>query len=109
MKLPKQVTVAGMPYSVTQVTDLTSPLADDAFCYGTVMHTVPAIQVESTLAERVKVQALVHEVMHALFHQTGHIDYVEDERLIRMLGCQLPILLRENPELVAAIMEGGNE
>lgn len=103
MKLPKRVNIAGMVYPVSEVENLKNPF-DGGFAYGTVMHTVPAIQIESTLADSVKVQALLHEIMHALFHQTGHSDDTDEERVVRMLGCQLPHLLRCNPELVAAIM-----
>jgi hypothetical protein len=101
--LPKQVMIAGMVYPVSEVQDLQSPFHDE-FCYGTVMHTVPAIQVESTLADSVKVQALLHEMFHALFHQTGHTGFDDEERIVMMLGCQLPSLIRANRELFERIL-----
>src|SRR5262245_10411989 len=99
--LPKQVTVVGMTYPVTECN------LDDGttFYYGQCDHTIPAIRIEQVLAPQVKLQALVHEIFHALCHQTGHIGYSEEERLAVMLGCQLPNLLRENRELVQAILD----
>lgn len=103
MNLPKCVVVTGMVYTVTEVEDL--KWDEDTMAYGMVLHTVPCIKIEATLDERVKLQSLVHEMMHALFHQTGHSDFDYEEQMARLLGCQLPTLLRENRELVHAILD----
>lgn len=99
-----KVVVCGVPYTVTLILGLHG--VDGREYYGRVDHQQLAIDIEEMQADVVQVQALVHEAMHALLHQTGHldIDEVVEERIVALLGCQLPGFLRANPELVRMIM-----
>ncbi len=100
--IPKQVAIFGTVYPVSE-----ENLDDgDTYYYGKIDYMTPRIRIEQTMAQDVKVQALIHEIFHALCHHTGHIGYDNEERLAVMLGCQLPNLLRQNPELVQAILKG---
>jgi Zn-dependent peptidase ImmA (M78 family) len=99
MKLPDKLIIAGVPYTVSEVADLKS---DDgnALYYGCVQHVFLTIEIEKNLHNVVKLQTLLHEALHALFHQTGHADDDSEERVVTMLGCQLPRLFHDNPELL---------
>lgn len=98
--LPDVLTVCGVEYDVVEVKDLHFANGEEA--YGWVIHGDLLILVEETVVEEKKIQILLHEAMHALFHQTGQHDQTE-ERVAWMLGCQLPKFLRDNPALVALI------
>jgi len=100
--LPKRIVVGGVEYGVDEVKDLTDEKGDSM--YGLVKHTTLTMKVRDDLALAVKVQALLHETLHALFHQTGHWDIEDEERIVMMLGCQLPKLFRDNPELMKLIV-----
>jgi Zn-dependent peptidase ImmA (M78 family) len=101
MTLPKQIKIVGMVYPVTE-----ENLDDgETYYYGKVDYMTPRIRIEQTMAYGVKVQALIHEIFHALCHHTGHVGYDHEEQFAHMLGCQLPVLLRENRELVQAILD----
>ena len=99
----KSVDIGGVRYSVAEVEGL-ERAEDGAFLYGEIMHTDLTIKIEADMAQVVKVQALLHEALHGLFHQTGHYDIEDEERVVQMLGCQLPKLLKDNPELVSLLL-----
>lgn len=101
--LPDKVHILGADYTVTEVENLSD---GERYFYGKIAHTVPAIQIESTLADSVKLQSLLHESLHGLFHQAGHIDIEDEERITWFLGCQLPGFMRANRKLFEMILEG---
>ncbi len=101
-KLPESVVIGGVLYQVKEVEDLGH---DGADYYGYVDHMERRIDIEQKMVFEVQVQALVHEMMHGLFLQTGPSGYEWEERIVQMLGCQLPKLLRDNPELVKLMLD----
>lgn len=40
--------------------------------------------------EEFKLKVLRHELFHAIFHELGHDDYCEDEKLVNMLAVTYP-------------------
>jgi len=96
------VVVGGVRYQVIEINDLQDD--DGQAYYGRVWHRHLRIELDSDQARPQKIQALLHEALHGLFHQTGHFDIEEEERVVQMLGCQLPKFLRDNPELVQLLL-----
>lgn len=105
MTLPDKVHVMGTDYTVQEIENLSD--GNDRYYYGRIRHTVPVIEIESTLADSVKLQSLLHESLHGLFHQAGHIDIADDERVCAFLGCQLPHFVRANRDLFLEILKAG--
>ena len=101
-KLPKHVIICGTRFAVREVDDLGH---DDTNYYGYIDHMERYIELEKKMKPDVKVQALIHEMMHSLLLQTGQGGYDWEERIAQMLGCQLPRLLRDNPDLLKVIMD----
>lgn len=101
-----QITICGVVYDVHFETELKN--ADGQAMYGMVFHQHLLIEVEDNQARLQKIQAILHEALHGLFHQTGHYDIEEEERIVQMLGCQLPKFLRDNPQLVALLLDDGS-
>ena len=105
MNLPKLIHVMGTDYTVEEIENLSDE--DGRMFYGKIQHTVPRIQIENTLADSVKVQSLLHEAFHGLFHHGGHIDLEHEERIAWFLGCQLPSFVRANKALFQMILNEG--
>lgn len=102
--LPSFVRIGGCEYHVSETENLRYDGENSDKLYGLVRHTTLEIEIDSGSHPDVKVQALLHEVLHGLFHQTGHFDIEQEERIVQMLGCQLPRLLRENPQLTSLLL-----
>lgn len=100
MILPKEVHILGITYDVEAM----NLDGDDGAYYGKVWHLDPTIYIEETLRDDIAIQSVIHETIHALFHQTGHIDIDDEERVACLLGCQLPQLLRDNREFFLKIL-----
>lgn len=100
MKLPDSLIICNVPYALTEVLGLKK---EDTSLYGLVSHTELIIQVEQALADTTKLQALLHESLHGILHQTGHFDIDQEERVVQALGCQLIHFIRQNPELIDLI------
>ena len=103
-KYPNSITICGVKYQVAMVDNLQDD--EGTYFYGRISHVDLNIEVEANQHHDVCVQSLLHETLHGLFHQTGHFDIDEEERIVQMLGCQLPHLLRSNPELVKLLLGG---
>lgn len=104
--LPKTMHILGTDYTVAEVENLCG--ANGNAYYGRIVHTTPLIQIESTLADSVKLQSLLHESLHGLLHQAGHIDIEDEERVTWFLGCQLPHFVRANRDLFLEILKGAD-
>lgn len=46
-----------------------------------------------------KKQVLRHEIMHAIFHESGMSEFSENERLVELLSIQLPKIFKVCEEL----------
>jgi hypothetical protein len=98
-----EIKICGVRYSVGEVKDLRDEEGERRF-YGKISHVHLTIDIEEDMARDVKIQAALHESLHGLFHHTGNFDIDEEERIVQMLGCQLPQFLRENQTLVELLM-----
>jgi hypothetical protein len=98
-----EVKICGVRYDVREVDDLRDESGEKRF-YGRISHVHLTMDIEENMAREVKIRSVLHEALHGLFHQTGNYDIEQEERIVQMLGCQLPQFLRENRALVDLIM-----
>jgi len=95
-----------MIYSVEQVPKLLGDNSDgtSSFLNGKITYQDTAIQIEQGMAEQLKPITLVHEALHGILEQAGITD--EAENIIVALGYGVVALMRNNPALVAYILDG---
>lgn len=109
-KIPKHVKIGAVSYTVKQVEDLKRDFDDGhgmRWLYGYVSNQHVFIEVEkrqSRVSQRV---ALLHEIMHAILHKSGHYDVDEtvEERLVQCLSFGVFELIKDNPDLKAWLFD----
>lgn len=75
--------------------------------YGITSPGILEIALQPNVADMVLRETLLHELIHALFYNTGISERFTDkteEQIVRALSPALFSLLRDNPALVACIM-----
>lgn len=92
-KLPQQVTVGPMVYTVTEDTSR----ATDGV-YGSILYADSRISLQPGLAQPFQEIILWHEMIHAVLSQSGLRD--QDEQVIHAIAYGVVEILRDNPELV---------
>jgi hypothetical protein len=92
MKIPDKVKVGGFVYEVSQ----TEHLRGSSDCVGEISLTELKIRIRPMPESRMA-QALLHEIVHAIYDNLGFIDV--DEQKIDMLANALHALIVDNPEM----------
>lgn len=77
-----------------------SELDGDA-CDGLMDYAQAKISISNKQDDQIKVQTLLHEILHGIMHQAGYIDH--DEGVINTLSYGLIQVIRDNPELYTEI------
>jgi IrrE N-terminal-like domain len=88
--IPGTINVAGINYSVMQVEGI-----NDRFnTWGQVDYSKGIIEIDSSISKARKEQTLVHEILHACFHDAGFEE--QDEDMINRVGIVLYQVLKDN-------------
>ena len=93
------VKVGPVIYSVEYVKDLQD---DGRPLDGQIDHGLAAISIKENMNEQVKVQTLLHEIIHSIEAQTGRRRELK-EAMIDALAFGVYQVIRENPQLVKMI------
>lgn len=100
-----EVKIGGIRHKIVTVSDLHS--VDDkglkVSFYGQIEYKTGLIKLESDACLDQQKSTLIHEIMHGVLSQAGQEDH--DEKQLVILGYGLYQVLRDNPELVALIIE----
>ena len=88
MKIPKKVTLGGIPYKVS----FKKRLADETIV-GEVDYTNQKIRILKGLAKETAEQTYIHELTHAMFMFLG---WEQDEQKIEQLSSVLYMVMKEN-------------
>ncbi|EAE1771180.1 hypothetical protein [Listeria monocytogenes] len=90
MAIPKQVKIGAVNYDVQEKT-----LVDnDADSWGVCVFYDNHIEILEGLSEERKEQILVHEIVHAIFYESGFEE--QDEDLVNRVGITLHQFLKDN-------------
>lgn len=89
MKLPNEVNVSGINYRVSEVNQIEH---DDAN-WGVTIYETHQIQIKKSLDKERKRQIFIHEVLHAVFFESGYKEH--DEEMIDRIGTTLAGALKK--------------
>lgn len=92
-KLPQQVKVGPMVYTVTEDTSR----ATDGV-YGAILYADSCISLQPGLTQAFQEVILWHEMIHAILSQSGLRD--QEEQVIHAIAYGVVEVLKDNPELV---------
>ena len=88
IKIPDEISILHVEYKVIQV-----PVIDkgdgDGFILGNVNFTNNTIQIDQGLCDTLKLQTLIHEIMHAVFFQTGQSEAQNNEAVCQAAAAGL--------------------
>jgi hypothetical protein len=111
LMLPNTIRVLGQRYELEVIEDSGLPLDPyDPASYAAIgMTDTDALKIKlrgpDGMAEDTARAVLLHEVLHAIIGTVGiPIDREDEEQLVKMLAPALLHTLRDNPELVAALL-----
>ncbi|THE09934.1 ImmA/IrrE family metallo-endopeptidase [Bacillus timonensis] len=88
--IPNKVKIAGIEYSVTEKHGLEQKHG----LLGHVLYSLSEIEIDDRLNQDRKEQVLVHELLHACFHEAGFEE--QDEEMINRISIVLYQVLKEN-------------
>lgn len=95
IKIPDEISILHVKYKVIQV-----PVIDkgegDGFILGKVNFTNNTIQIDQGLCDTLKLQTLIHEIMHAVFFQTGQSEAQNNEAVCQAAAAGLMSVIQEN-------------
>ena len=95
IKIPDEISILHVKYKVIQV-----PVIDkgegDGFILGKVNFTNNTIQIDQGLCDTLKLQTLIHEIMHAVFFQTGQNEAQNNEAVCQAAAAGLMSVIQEN-------------
>jgi len=103
MTLPTTIKVGGFFYSVQVVPYIGE--ADHRIQTGVIDYMTCEIKLLERDEWQSQRQTLLHEVIHAILTYCGHYEANSNEEMIDALGNGLYQVLRENPVLVACLLE----
>ena len=101
MTLPKSIKVGALHFEVELVRDFNE---DGRPLDGQIDHGMAKITIKGNLNKQLQVQTLLHEIVHAIESQTGRRQELK-EPMIDALAFGFYQVLRDNPDLVKAIMK----
>ena len=96
MKIPKTIKIAGHLYR-TKIKNGT--WSGDTMSRGQVNTNVLAIKLDKNMPKSRKGETLVHEIIHAIYHEYGLEDTDKEERIVSVLSTGLYQVLVDNPKL----------
>lgn len=95
IKIPDEISILHVKYKVIQV-----PVIDkgegDGFILGKVNFTNNTIQIDQGLCDTLKLQTLIHEIMHAVFFKTGQSEAQNNEAVCQAAAAGLMSVIQEN-------------
>jgi hypothetical protein len=110
MNVPKEIKIGPYTYRVFTGDGPVQAATEDAGMpvSGYCNHQNLTIVIDTDAHPAVVADTVLHEVMHALFHQTGmsHLVGDSEEQLVASLSTALLDALRRNPKLVPIITGG---
>jgi len=102
MKRPKRVRVGNHDFDYLYGTIE----ADDRYVYGRMNPRHTQILIDDSNAESQIRDTVLHETLHAIWSDAPHIlDSETEEQVVRALTPGLLSVMRENPKLVAYLLE----
>lgn len=87
-----KVKVAGIEYTIREVPKLLESFG----YYGVIHYHTGEIQVDSNLSKERKMQVIVHELLHAIFYESGFEEHSED--MVNRLAITLHQVIVDNGE-----------
>jgi hypothetical protein len=105
--MPKRIKVGALIYRVTAAWDDYGSLGEDPDCYGHTDHKSLTITLNPRLCYGSLAETLWHEIKHAVCRVIGipDGDALKEEPWVNMTSGMEWTVLRENPELVAFLLE----
>lgn len=94
MELPNEVNIAGINYQITEVQQIEH---DDAN-WGVTIYEAHQIQLKSSLDDERKRQVFIHEVLHAVFFESGYKEH--DEEIIDRISTTLSGVLKKQDNVM---------
>jgi hypothetical protein len=101
-KPPDTIRIGPIIYRVELVDDLRDPDDPEKELEGLIEYSKEKISIVPGLSDNVGIALLLHESLHGMFYQAGQINHKESHVLA--LGYALIDFMRDNPEIVKAIM-----
>lgn len=104
--IPKIVKIGALDYKIIE-----SSLVHDLpemYKMGEIDYTDSKIYIDTELHNRVKRNTLLHEIVHGMLNDSGHLVERDNEGLVSALAGQLHSLIRENPSLIEYIKAKDN-
>jgi hypothetical protein len=93
--LPDSVKVGALTYDIVQ-----DPRLKEEGDFARIRLTELVIQVATPMHQDVARVHIIHEVIHAMLHDSGFAAEDHEERIINALSHGLVQLVRDNPELI---------
>lgn len=90
----KNIKIGGIVYEV-DMKDLEKPHAG-ATQLGWCKYDEAKIEVNNTINHQKQDQTLIHEMTHAIFHESGLDEYADDENIVTQFALVLFQVLKEN-------------
>lgn len=90
--IPAKIIVAGIGYEITEVD--TVVINGSTEYAGSIDYSNSEIELLKSLSKTKKEQTLVHEVLHACFHEAGFNE--QDEDVVNRVGIVLYQVLKDN-------------
>lgn len=90
MQLPAEIKIGGITYSVVEK----ETVDNSPDCYGVVIYADNHIEIKKSLSDERKAQTLIHEMLHAVFFESGYENH--EEKLSDQLALTLHQVLKEN-------------
>lgn len=88
--LPNKIDVAGINYEIKEV----DGLSEEHGLGGQILYEKGIIKIDSDMCQDKKEQIFVHEMLHAVFNESGYDK--QDEDMINRLGVVLYQVLKNN-------------
>lgn len=93
--IPDEISILHVKYKVSQVPVIDKG-EDTGFILGKVNFTNNTILLDQGLCDTLKMQTLIHEIMHAVFFQTGQQEAQNNEAVCQAAAAGLMSVLQEN-------------
>ena len=91
----KTVRILGLDYEIEEV----ECVSKEELRRGEINFLTNQIRIDRNMPEDLKKQALIHEMMHAIFDLLGFEDLCTDENKVQSIATALHQVIRDNPKL----------
>lgn len=110
MNMPEMIKIGGVRFKVIVEEELVDVEADGKRVpvNGYIKHDSCAVGVRAGLAHDQTCLVFLHEISHGLFSHFSRED-MNDETVVMMLAEGLLMIIRDNPDLMAFLMNGGDD